>query len=77
MRVVSESAEEVETSICPYCDGKPHRNLGTVRQYRDGVLVASCDQSWVCDLCAGDGRIDRNLARQVWEKLASTAPGQA
>ena len=77
MRVVSESAEEVETPICPYCDGKPHRNLGTVRQCRNGILVASRDQSWVCDLCAGDGRIDRKLARQVWEKLASSAPGQA
>lgn len=77
MRVVSEPAEEVETSICPYCDGKPHRNLGTARQYRAGILVASRDQSWVCDLCAGDGRIDRKLARQVWEKLASSAFGQA
>lgn len=74
MRVVSSPAEDVETSICPSCDGHPKRDLGIVRQYRDGILVASRDQTWVCDLCAGEGRIVRSLAKQVWERMT---PGQA
>jgi DnaJ-class molecular chaperone len=68
MRVVSdtESSGPVELSTCPHCNGKPRRNVGTMSQYHDGELVAKTDRIWVCDLCAGEGRIDRDIAREVW-----------
>ena len=60
------SVVSVDTSTCPHCDGKPKRDLGTWRQYSDGELVAVTARTWICDLCAGEGRVPRTLAREVW-----------
>lgn len=60
-------------STCPHCDGRPTRDLGTWRQYRDGELVATRCQTWTCDLCAGEGKVPRTLAREVWLNPSMTA----
>lgn len=55
-----------DLSTCPHCDGRPTRELETVHQFRAGELVASKVNTWICDLCAGEGQVPRTLAREVW-----------
>ncbi len=62
-----------ELSTCPHCDGRPVRDLGIVRQFSKGKLVATRSETWTCDLCAGEGRIERSLAREEWLSPEMTA----
>ena len=57
-----------ETSTCPACDGRPKRDLVKVECSAGTTFTV-----WVCDLCAGEGRIDRDLAREVWRNPSMNA----
>lgn len=57
-----------ETSTCPACDGRPKRDLMKAECCAGTTFVL-----WVCDLCAGEGRIDRDLAREVWRSAGMNA----
>ena len=50
-----------ETSLCPGCHGRAKRELDKV-----ACSAGTTFHTWVCGICFGFGRIDRDIAREVW-----------
>ncbi len=57
------AATSHDTSICPWCDGRPERE--TVETIAGDIthLVVNCE------ICERTGRVSRELARAMWRGM--------